>query len=342
MSTVDIGVFAHNEAAGICGIINELARQDILTNPNISARVLILANGCSDDTVERAKAAIAQLPQTLPFEVVDLAVGGKSRTWNTFVHELSRPDALGLIFCDADIEIPAPDVLSRLVGMLSSRSELAVANSRPVKDIVARPQNLSGFDKLISAAGGTLDNWRTAICGQLYCLRADTARTIHLPIGLPVEDGFVRAMVLTSLFSEDEHFERIDGTDDVYHVYKSERSIGALIHHQTRIVIGSSINNVIFEHLSSIPKELIPQELVMASLDANWLPALLRQRLPTWPYGWIPVHFLVKRVTGWLQNPSGKRNIKSMAVIAAGFCFDAVVYLLAQLKMARGAGAGYW
>ena len=39
-----------------------------------------------------------------------------------------------------------------------------VINSQPVKDIVARPVGLSRMDKIIAAAGGGLDDWKTAIC----------------------------------------------------------------------------------------------------------------------------------------------------------------------------------
>ncbi|MFD1807694.1 hypothetical protein ACFSHQ_04570 [Gemmobacter lanyuensis] len=48
-----------------------------------------------------------------------------------------------LIFADADIELPTPDTLLQLVALLQARPGLHVANSRPVKDIVARPEGLA-------------------------------------------------------------------------------------------------------------------------------------------------------------------------------------------------------
>lgn len=342
---VDIAVFAHNEAAGIARMIEGLARQDLLRRADLSARVYILANGCSDDTITRARAALRDLPVSDRFEVMDFAEGGKSRTWNRFVHEVSRPESELLVLCDADIEIPCEDALSRLVETLVARPELAVANSRPVKDIAFRPEEAAGLDRLIAAGGGSLDDWRKAICGQLYAMRAGVARGIHLPIGLPVEDGFLRAMVLTGQFGRPEDFGAIDGTTEgvgeVFHVYASERGVGGLVRHQTRIVIGSAINFAVFAHLRGLPASSIPPALARAANDESWLPAVIRARLPVWPFGWVPVHFLTKRAAGILRNP-GRMRPRTVAVLVVGFGLDLVVYALAQFKMARGTGAGHW
>jgi len=129
---VDIGVFAHNEAEGISAMVRSLGAQDLLHVAGFDVRVLILANGCTDDTGPRARALAVP-----GIEVVELAQGGKSRTWNRFVHDLSRPAADILIFADADIAFPQPNTLRRLVEELRARAMLWVLNSRPVEDLVA-------------------------------------------------------------------------------------------------------------------------------------------------------------------------------------------------------------
>lgn len=328
---VDIGVFAHNEAAGIAAMVARLLAQDVT---GLEARILVLANGCTDDTAARARAAGA--------EVADLPQGGKSRTWNRFVHDLARPEAEVLIFVDADIEFTAPDCLKRLALGLAARPALWVLNSQPVKDIVARPQALSPLDKLIAAAGGGLDDWKTAICGQLYAMPAVRARGFHLPIGLPVEDGFLRAMVLTDALTQPEDLGRIDGLDGLAHIYASERSIPALIRHQTRIVIGSAINFAAFDTLRDLPAQARRPELGRAATDDGWLPRAIRAHLPRFPFGYVPLHFLTKRLTRVVSNPRENLRIKSGVVAILGFGFDAIVYLLAQYRMARGTGAGHW
>lgn len=336
---VDIGVFAHNEARGIAAMVAELGRQDILLDPALDVRVLILSNGSTDRTVAHARAASDALGGR--FEVCDLPQGGKSRTWNRFVHDLARSDADILVFCDADIEFPEVDSLRRLVLGLATRPPLWAFNSRPVKDIVHRPEGLSALDRLIAATGGTLDDWKTAICGQLYAMRADSARSLHLPIGLPVEDGFLRAMILTDALTAPEDTGLIDG-GDVWHVYASERSLRGLIRHQTRIVIGSAINAACFAHLRALPARKRRAELTRAASDADWLGRVIRQRLPRLPDGYVPLHFLTKRLANMARRPRDLLRPGRLLVAVAGFGFDLIVYLIAQIRMARGTGAGHW
>lgn len=330
---VDIGVFAHNEAAGITEMVRALVQQEA---GGLDLRVVILANGCRDETAALARAAAAGSAR---IEVVDLAAPGKSRTWNTFVHQLARPDADILIFADADITFPAGDCLARLARGLADRPALWALNSQPVKDIAANPVGLTPLDRVIAAAGGGLDDWKSAICGQLYAMPAAAARRFSLPIGLPVEDGFLRAMVLTDALTGAEDLSRIDGLDGLFHIYASERSIGALLRHQVRIVIGSAINAALFAKLRDLPADRRHPQLRAAADDSDWVGAVIRQSLPSWRFGYVPWHFLTKRLARGFARP---RNAKRFPVVLAGFGFDAIVYVWAQIRMAKGEGAGFW
>lgn len=328
---VDIGVFAHNEAGGIAACLAALQAQDIFARDGIEARLVVLANGCSDGTVAVARATGA--------EVADLPLGGKSRTWNRFVHDLSRWDADVLVFCDADIALHAPDALWRLV-IGAGKQGRWVFNSQPVKDIAFAPANLSLVDKIIAAAGGGLDDWKTAICGQLYAMPSARARAFHLPIGLPVEDGFLRAIVLTDALTAPEDFSRIDG-GDVFHLYASERGIAALVRHQVRIVIGSAINAACFAHLRRLPVDRRGAELARAAADEGWLARVVTSELPR-GFGYVPLHFLTKRVTRALAAPRALLRPKRLVVTILGAGFDLIVYAIAQYRMARGVGVGFW
>ncbi len=323
MLRVDLGVFAHDEAAGIAAMVAGLKAQ--VLQAGVDLRLLVLANGCKDDTAARARAAGA--------EVVDLAEGGKSRTWNRFVHDLSRPDADLLVFADADIALPEPDALSRLIAGLAARPTLCVLNSQPVKDTALRgPRTL--VERLALKASGGLDDWKTAICGQLYAMPAARARRFRLPIGLPVEDGFLRALVLTDGLTAPEDFSRIDGLDGLRHLYASETTLGGLIRHQERIVIGSAINAAVFAHLRAVPEAARARELRRLAAEEPALSDLLRRTLPRAPYGFVPFHFLVKRLV--------RARLAKLPVAFLGFGFDAIVYVRAQIRMARGTGAGFW
>lgn len=322
MLRVDLGVFAHDEEAGISAMIAGLRAQRV---PGLDLRVLVLANGCADQTVQVARAAGA--------EVAELPEGGKSRTWNHFVHGLSRPEADLLIFADADIVLPEPDTLARLIDGLTKRPALWVLNSQPVKDTALRGAQ-TWVERLALKASGGLDDWKTAICGQLYAMPAARARQFLLPIGLPVEDGFLRAMVLTSALSAQEDLSRIDGLDGLHHVYASETTLAGLVRHQERIVIGSAINAALFAHLRALPDGARRAELARLAREDRALSGVLAQALPRWPDGYVPLHFLVKRLA--------RARMSRLPVALLGFAFDAIVYLRAQIRMARGAGAGFW
>lgn len=327
MLRADLGIFAHDEAAGIAAMVAAAqAQAQACADAGIALRILVLANGCRDDTAALARAAGA--------EVADLAKGGKSRTWNRFVHDLSRAEADTLVFADADIAWTEPDALARLIAGLAGRPGLWVLNSQPVKDLALRGASTL-VERLALRAAGGLDDWKTAICGQLYAMPAARARRFHLPAGLPVEDGFLRAMVLTDALAAPEDFGRIDGLDGLFHVFASERSLGGLIRHQERIVIGSAINACLFAQLRALPASARTAALVRAATDEGWLAAVLRAGLPRAPFGYVPFHFLVKR----LARPGALRRLP---ITLLGLGFDAIVFLRAQIRMARGAGAGFW
>lgn len=344
MRIIDVGVFAHNEESGIAAMLTELARQTVFRDPRYSVRVLVLANGCTDGTVKAAGASVNGFPDSNSIHVLDLAEGGKSRTWNRFVHEYARPDTDVFVFCDADISLPNESAIATLTDFLDARPDIEAASSLPVKDIDHRLQRLGFVERIISAGGAGADKVRTAICGQLYVMRSATARSLRLPVGLPVEDGFVRHAIITDLFSEPKVVSRIDRPAGVMHVYESERRIGPLIRHQTRIVVGGAINAALFSRLVRLRAsggELAVQiDLARAATDATWLDSVLKEELPQASFGWVPWPFLLARSQSFVQG--GHYSPRRILTAAAGFAFDLTVYILAQAKLARGKGAGFW
>ena len=337
MVAIDLGVFAHNEAPGIGAMLDDLARQDIFDGPSFDVRVSVLANGCSDRTVPEAQAALDRHAARMHGRVLDLPQPGKSRTWEAFVHRHARPEARYFILCDADIRLPERATCSRLVETLETRPEVEATSSRPVKDLTYDQSSKSLSERLISAGGGTLYNWRMSICGQLYAIRATRARRVHMPAGLPVEDGFLRAMVLTDALSAEERLDRLTGRDDAFHVYESERSITALIRHQVRIVIGTAVNAEIFRRIREEPPAQREEALARFAADPEWLSRQLSSGLPRRPYGWVPFGLLTARLNG-----IRRARLARLPVILLGFCFDALVYVIAQVRMARGVGADFW
>ena len=341
---VDLAVLAHQEEKTVADAIGDLARQSILGDPSIDIRIWLLANGCTDRTAENARAAALDQPPGVAerITVLDLPKPGKSRTVGAFIHEISRPEAEMLVFLDADCRLVETDTIALMVEALATRPELQVFTGRPVKDIIYHERPLGLVERLIAAGAEQLTDYRKSIAGGLYCIRAATARRIHLPVGLPVEDGFVRAMVITDFLSEPERMERIDGDPKVFFIYESIRTIPALVRHQTRIVVGSAINTTLYGRLRRLaPTSRQAQDLLReAAQDDDWLAKVLKEELPKAPFGYVPFHFLVKRLTrfevGLLRRP------QRFVAFLGGLGLDAVAYVLATVRMMSGRAAGHW
>lgn len=342
---VDIAIFAHNESKKIAKFISDLGAQSIFPDGRHDVRAWIMMNGCTDDTEERAKEALAKLPPEAAERVtlVSLDKGGKSRTWNVFVHQTARPEAEVFIFADADIELPSRHTFDAMVTQLAQRPDLEVFVSRPVKDVTHHQLRLGLVPWLISQGAGSLDDYRTSISGQLYAVRSTKARDISLPVGLPVEDGFLRAMILTDLLSMPEQVSRIDGDPQIFHVYESIRGIGALVRHQTRIVTGSAINAALFAVIRRDAPTFDKAKAVLdaAGRDEEWLKRTLCAELPKPPHGYVPFSFLYKRL-GLLGRSGEKLSVKKLLMLPVGLALDFTAYALSTFKLMRGQGAGYW
>jgi|GEM_PF-1359511 Glycosyl transferase family 2. len=341
---INVGIFAHNEQRNIANIIADIESQTILKDPEKELSIFILANGCTDETVSIAVECSKKtwFGETSRLAVYDLPFSGKSRTWNYFIHEICKSNVCdAVIFVDADIRIREKSSLARMVRNLFSGNAHAI-NSKPVKDIDVRDRKSNFLQKAISASGGSFSDYKSTICGQLYAVRMESIREIFLPIGLPVEDGFIRAMIISNFLTSADDKTKINGCDDMWHEYESIRSIRKLIRHQQRIIVGSAINACIFREIRREQSlEARKNLLKYASENPEWLNSILKQQLPTAPYGYVPFHFLTKRQQGIF----GRKNMglpKKIILSTSGFLFDLIVYVAATFKLARGNSAGFW
>jgi glycosyltransferase involved in cell wall biosynthesis len=341
---VDIAILAHQEEATIASVIEDLAAQSAATDPRLDLRVCVAANGCRDKTVEVARAAVARLPAEVSerFVVLDLAQSGKSRTLNALIHTHLRREAEIFVFMDGDIGLVEPDTIGRIVQGLATRPELRIFTGRPVKDIAHYGIETGAVGRLIASGAEQLTDFRRSLAGGLYGIRASAARSVHLPIGLPVEDGFIRAMVVTDFLTRPDQLDRIDGDPGVFFIYESIRTVPALVRHQTRIVVGSAINAMLFARIRKLaPTPEAAQALLReAASDEQWLQRALREELPKAPHGYVPFHFMTKRIRRFdrklLAHPS-----KFFAFLG-GIGLDVIAWVNASRVMMSGRAAGHW
>ena len=335
---VTVGVFAHDEAANITSAIEQLAAIDFT---GCEATVFILANGCTDRTVPMAKALIdglGPLPANVRFEIIELALGDKSNTWNVYVDEALALDAELLVFCDCDIRFGSDRTVRDLFELLARTPAASASTSIPVKRV---GPGATRFARLAARGPATYDS-KTAIAGHLYCLRASFASRFRLPAGMPCEDGFVRALVVTDLFTSQDDVTRIAAHDAISHTFEPVATIREWHRHERRIIVGTTINYFLFKILwarvGSTEADAGEVLRSLASGSSSWLGDLVdhEAQRQLWV---VPKEYISRRFT----NPDGSRiSLKSLPKRVAMTVLDWAAAIGANRILRGGKAVGHW
>lgn len=186
---VAVGIFAHQEERRIGACLASLP----LDRPETVFHVLV--NGSRDATASRARLAAGARGNVI---VHDIAAGGKSRTWNHFVHEILGGGEDAVIFMDGDAQIVAGSI-DALVADLAAHPEARAAAGMPVNGRSAEYYRQSLRDE-------------RGLFGDLYALSGTfvakiRARGLRLPDDLIGDDGMVASWAHTGL-GRDADWER--------------------------------------------------------------------------------------------------------------------------------------
>lgn len=343
MLTVHIGIFAHNEERTIAATLRDFLGQDIFNNPAFTVELFVLANGCSDQTAHIAETVISEGSHQSAC-VIQYEQPGKSRTWNAFMADRRTNGPAFIFFADADIRLPDPALLGRMIGLALEHPDAHIIASRAIKDMTIDPARVKGpIQKLISAGTRHASDRRIGISGSLYLARTKALEKIYLPVGLPVEDGFLGAMIFTDLLTRDQNQDRIIGRATCWHQYEAVTGIVELSHHQIRLVIGSAINTMLFRYISEKAKDVAAssQLLKQISEDERYIKSLISTQLPIWPYGYIPFRLIYKRIIHYKFSEIFERpyNILMAPIILS---YDFLIYIIATYMIIRGKGPGFW
>jgi glycosyltransferase involved in cell wall biosynthesis len=266
---IAVGIFAHQEERriGTCLASLPLDRPD--------TRFHVLVNGSTDATAIRARDAAAGRANVL---VHDIAMGGKSRTWNHFVHDLLNGDEDAAILLDGDAEI-APGSIDALARALWE-SDANAAAGMPRNGRMA-----SHYRHLLREEGG--------LFGDLYALsgtflRRIRARGLRLPQDLIGDDGLVAAWAHTDLATDAAWSRnRVIACEDADFLCEPVRLTSpATWRMQYRRMINYSVrffqNRIISDIMGREGPDGLPAEL--RHLYPQWLPGFTPRPGPT---GWF-------------------------------------------------------
>ena len=325
MTSVIIGVLAHNEENGIRETLNDILAQDLWAHESFNVSLQIVVNGSSDRTADVAREHLATNTETT--QVFEVERPGKANAWNLFVHEYTPADTDILVLADADIRLPQPDALRVMLETLLANPHAVAVVDEPVKDWVYA--GAGGAKAWISSSASQLaKQGPPKLCGQLYAAWIEALRAIFLPEPMLVEDGFIKAMLLTQGFTEPEDTSLLIRAPDVYHVYEAEKGFAAVYKHEKRILLGTLCNLVLFKECRrqvAAGESVSPWIRREMQQDPDWFRTFIAEQLgpgaksrPVQPFILLP----------WRQLRS-RRGVAFLKALPAALARTALNLLLA-------------
>ena len=342
---ISIGILAHDEEERIGEALTSLFRQDLFSK--FETELVVVPNGCTDGTASTARTNIEAHRATWSrlgmARVEELAMAGKANSWNEFVHRLSSQDADILILMDADISLSARDTLSLLVTALMESPGAVVCVDQPLKHI-GPGARATLLQRVLASGTPPIDPQDVPICGQLYCAYSSELRRIWLPREIQVDDGFVRAMLLTRCFTAPEDRSRIVLAPNAYHDFTSVATIRELFRHEKWIVSGSIVNMLLFGLLQAEARpgrdagKLIKE---WSQRDPDWLPKYVIAQVQLRGFHLVPSSWWTRRWARLASLPLSRRLARAPVATAASIA-DAIVFLAAMQDVRAGRGFRYW
>lgn len=347
MDVVTIGMLARNEAGVVGNTIASLLGQSIFDPATAGSlgiariELRIVPNGCTDNTSEVARVALAghDRPHVCAL-VCEQAESGKSRAWNTLVHELAPSDTNLFVFLDADIEIDSSTVIEQLIVALREWPETFVTTSEPLKRFPTKER--SSLQRKFSVRASSQASDPNAICGQLYCGRAEALRRIWLPVATPGEDGFLCAMVKTDGFTHPPIEETVRRVPGALHYYEPDRGIAGFVKHEARLLAGTAVNIYLFEYLWEINSSKHVGVLIdqWNKEDLHWVDRVVAHR--TRGRRWrLPKKLLFTRLHPLLANPLGEALRRTPVALAATL-ISLAPSIRANRILGRAGAAQHW
>ena len=339
-----IGILAYNEADAISHLLQDLARQDLLLEAsNVAIEIRVLANGCMDDTAALARAETDRIAlDHVKSFVHEIQQPGKANAWNHLVHELVAPKTTFLFMLDADIRLPQRDSLRLVYERLMDSDHAIVAVDRPIRDLALRAQKTL-LDRIILVSAGTSTDIRSAITGQFYCAMFHALKNIRMPTGILVEDGFLRAMLLTSNFTTQEDRQLLLYVEGACHVFQAPRNVAEIFHHNVRLAVGTEVNRILYDHftvhaLSGAELE----DYIRRRNDENprWVYEEVRSEIVRHPPFLAPRDHLGRRLAA-LRRADGS-YLRRVLAFTSGFLFDFAVFAYAARALRRGNWGSLW
>ena len=344
---ISLGMPAYNESQRIAQTIRCVFAQTLFRSPSTaveSVELIVVPNGCTDDTAGVAQRVVAEELARLrdprvSARVEVLAQAGKSNAWNEYVHRFSAQDADVVFLLDSDVTFTPDRCFELLMVALAAAPRAHAAVGRPLKDIALK-QHKSLADRVSLLGSSAGDQAHPAIAGSMYAVRGAVVRRIWMPRGLLVEDGFVRAMLITNFFTNPGYaneYDRVTRAESAHQVFEAVRSPRGIFRHARRLLVGARINACIYDKLWHLPpgQDAGAWCRAMSDADPDWVRTLVNQKIATLGFWVMPRGLMFSR----FANARAKHllpALRSLALAALALPFDAAVLCSANAAVRRG------
>lgn len=354
---ISIGILAWNEEKVIKKTLASLFEQSVFKNqsadnmPQIEWEVIVVPNGCSDATAKISQLSLSALTKEatgvkIDFSVCEIKEPGKSNAWNRYIHEFSNKKSDFILMLDADIEFNESDTILNTIKVLENNASAVAAVDLPLKDAVKKRKKT--FIEWISTKSSNVitSNGPVAIAGSYYCARYDALKQIWLPNGLPVEDGFLRAMIITNCFRSKIDESKIIRVPNASHYFSTLTNINEIFKHEVRLVIGTAMNCYLTWDLLQfvIDPDGPGAGIVIKNKqerDSTWYSSLINNAIRNRGLWVLPRGMLFRRFSK-IKHTHGLKLIKLSFVSIIGFMLDLPVFIIANQRLKMGKGVGFW
>lgn len=347
---VSVGIIARNEERSIGPALESLFRQSLfaeLETHRLHAEIWCVANGCTDATAGVADRLFAQHGAHHPHRhsftgrVLVVPEAGKINAWNLFVHRVSAPKSRYLILMDADIVFGHVTTLWNLCQALEDDPLAQLSSGDAVKHLALKAR-LSPLERLSLGTSRMTQSASAQVTGQLYCIRAATARRIWLPRELAAcEDGLIKNLVCTDFLTTEPRPARIVRALNSSHIFEAYVSASDIMRNQKRQMIGQTFVHLLIDrHLPSLPPaDLLDLAQTVQRLDESnpgWLGRLMQAHLRQTRWFWrLFPDILCFRFRRLARLTPAQRLLHLPAAIA-GFGVTLIACWLAARALRRG------
>ncbi len=352
---VSIGLLARNEESRLPDTLASIFRQTLfaeLERAGHRAEIWCVANACTDDTAAVAERIFQEQSAAHPHRdtfiarALSVSTPGKINAWNLFVHEISSRETSCLILLDADIRLGEDTTLWNLFAGLELNAQANVAVGEPLKDLALKPAT-SLRERISLATSRLTQGSGPQLTGQLYCIRAETARRIRLPRDLAAcEDGFIKTLVCTDFLLKETEPARILRVPGASHVFEAYTTVPAILRNQKRQMIGQTFVHVLVDRCLPAyhPKNGTALGEVVRSLDEEdpaWLRRLIREHVQEARHFWhLFPDVCTFRLKRW-QRLSGWQKIRHLPATLVGWGVTLVAAWMAFQSLRQGL-LEYW